>query len=72
VVVGRAQLPKAEVKAEGAVVEMLLSGNEKELILFVGLQLATQEPMAVVEAHLKPAMERVGQMYSGARCSCPS
>ncbi|HEC94533.1 MAG TPA: 5-methyltetrahydrofolate--homocysteine methyltransferase [Thermoplasmatales archaeon] len=64
IILGKKGLPKAEVETENRIVEVLLSGKKKELLGIIKKELKYAEPLQVVEKHLKPAMEKIGEMYS--------
>lgn len=71
VLLGKKTLPKAEVKEEDEIVDVLLSGEEKKLLGIVTELLKQTEPLEIVEKHLKPAMERIGDMYSSGEIFLP-
>ncbi len=64
VILGKAELPKKEVKEKDEIVEMVLSGKSDELLEKTKEFLKElKEPLLVVEKYLRPAMEKIGDMY---------
>jgi 5-methyltetrahydrofolate--homocysteine methyltransferase len=71
------ELPKGEVEKASAVVGLMLGGSTEELGKFVTDRMEGAEgeerlaPLAVVEEHLKPAMEEIGALYSKGKIYLP-
>ncbi len=64
VVLGKSDLPKKDVKGKDEIVEMVLAGKSKELLERTKVFLkGSSSPLEVVEKHLRPAMEKIGDMY---------
>jgi 5-methyltetrahydrofolate--homocysteine methyltransferase len=52
-------------------VGMILAGEEKKLLDSVDEILKTEEPLSVIDNHLKPAMDVIGDMYDKAKIFLP-
>jgi len=52
-------------------VELILSGDEKNLIDKVEEILKEETPLSVIDNHLKPAMDKIGEMYDKSRIFLP-
>ncbi len=63
VILGIKEIPKKEVKSEDELVDAILSGDSKRVMEMVEEFLKDSPPLRVVEDHLRPAMERIGDMY---------
>ena len=71
VLLGKKELPGGEAKGECELVQFILSGKKDELLCFVKEFLCSMKPIRIVEEHLKPGMERVGEMYSSGTIYLP-
>ena len=61
-------------KGEGdtnQLVDLILSGEEKKLLDYVDELLKAEEPLNVIENHLKPAMDVIGDMYDKSKIFLP-
>ncbi|KHC93260.1 5-methyltetrahydrofolate--homocysteine methyltransferase [Thermotoga sp. Mc24] len=70
VVLEKKELPRAEVKEE-KLVEVILSGNQSELEKLVEDFLKKKDPLSIIEEHLRPAMERIGELYDKGKIFLP-
>ena len=71
IILGKKGLPKARVETEDRIVKVLLSGKKEELLNIVKEELKHSKPLEVVDKHLKPAMEKIGEMYSSGEIFLP-
>ena len=63
--IGKLDLPKGRRKPneDSKILDVILSGKKDELLKIVDELLKNHDPLEVVENHLKPAMEMIGDMY---------
>ncbi|MCD6450517.1 MAG: homocysteine S-methyltransferase family protein [Thermotogaceae bacterium] len=72
VIAGREELPKGKVKENDEIVETILSGDSKKLLEMTETFLEElKDPLRVVEKYLRPAMEKIGQMYDKGKIFLP-
>ncbi|MGA1821406.1 MAG: homocysteine S-methyltransferase family protein [Thermoplasmatota archaeon] len=64
VISGRMEIPMAAAEEEMGLVKYLLEGRDGEALEITRTLLAEKDPMEVLQDELKPAMERIGVMYS--------
>ncbi|PLV59022.1 homocysteine S-methyltransferase family protein [Thermotoga sp. KOL6] len=70
VILGKKELPKTQVK-EDKIVDAILSGKREELEKIVEEALKEKDPLSVIEDLLRPAMERVGELYDKGKIFLP-
>jgi len=70
VILEKKELPRAEVKEE-KLVEIILSGNRSELERLVEDFLKEKDPLSIIEEQLRPAMERIGELYDKGKIFLP-
>ncbi len=72
VISGKEELPKGKVQEKDEIVETILSGDAKKLLDMTRSFLEElKDPLKVVEEHLRPAMEKIGQMYDKGKIFLP-
>ena len=64
VILGVEEIPKKEVKEKDELVETILAGESKKLLEMTKSFLEDlKDPLMVIEKYLRPAMEKIGDMY---------
>ena len=72
VVLGIEELPKAKVEERDEIVETILKGESEKLLQMTKDFLSTLgNPLEVVEKYLRPAMEKIGDMYDKGKIFLP-
>jgi 5-methyltetrahydrofolate--homocysteine methyltransferase len=71
VIGGRTDMPSARIEEEDELLKSLLDGDGSEAMEIVIRSADREGAMDVLEKRLKPAMERIGSMYSGGKIFLP-
>ncbi|MGC8707413.1 MAG: homocysteine S-methyltransferase family protein [Athalassotoga sp.] len=67
----RSQIEVERVQGTDELLNFVLTGAEEKLLDEVDALLKTQEPVSVIEKHLKPVMDKVGDLYGAGKIFLP-
>ncbi len=67
----RSQIEVEKVQGTDELLNLVLTGAEERLLSKVDELLKTQEPVSVIENHLKPVMDKVGDLYGDGKIFLP-
>ncbi len=67
----RSQIEVERIQSTDELLNLVLTGSEEKLIGKVDELLKTQEPVSVIENHLKPVMDKVGDLYGSGKIFLP-
>ena len=71
VISGRSDMPRAEIDEVDGLVRYLLEGSSETALDLTRKMADERDPMTILEKELKPAMERIGELYSRGRIFLP-
>ncbi len=67
----RSQIEVERIQSTDELLNLVLTGSEEKLLDKVDALLKTQEPVSVIENHLKPVMDKVGDLYGTGKIFLP-